>query len=43
MDQMELCDMCSQPINSSILKNLYQEKHQKHMNRKIMNITLVQH
>jgi hypothetical protein len=27
-------DVCSQPINSSILKNLYQAKHEKHINNK---------
>jgi hypothetical protein len=36
-------DMCSQPINSSMLKNLCQVKHEIHMNKKIMNIALVQH
>jgi hypothetical protein len=36
-------DMCSQLTNSYILKNLRQAKHEKHMNKKIMNITLVQH
>jgi hypothetical protein len=28
-------NLCSQPINSSILKNLCQAKHQKHINKKI--------
>jgi hypothetical protein len=28
-------NMCSQPINSSILKNLCQAKHEKHMNKNI--------
>jgi hypothetical protein len=36
-------NMHSQPINSSILKNLYQVKQKKHMNKKMMNINLVQH
>jgi hypothetical protein len=36
-------DMCSQPINSSILKNLCQAKQEKHMNKDTMNINLVQH
>jgi hypothetical protein len=35
--------MHSQAINSSILKILYQAKQEKHMNKKIMTITLVQH
>jgi hypothetical protein len=33
----------SQPINSSILKNLCQVKQETHMNKKKMNINLVQH
>jgi hypothetical protein len=33
----------SQPINSSILKNLCQAKQKKHTNMKKMNINLVQH
>jgi hypothetical protein len=33
--------MWSQPINSSILKNLCQAKIEKHMNIKIMNIILM--
>jgi hypothetical protein len=36
-------NMCSQPINSSILKNLCQAKQEKHMNKKMANINLVQH
>jgi hypothetical protein len=35
--------MHSQPINSSILKNLCQVKQETHMNKKMMNINLVQH
>jgi hypothetical protein len=35
--------MCSQPTNSSILKNLCQSKQEKHMIKKKMNINLVQH
>jgi hypothetical protein len=35
--------MHSQPINSSILKNLCQVKKETHMNKKKMNINLVQH
>jgi hypothetical protein len=35
--------MYSQPANSSILKNLCQAKQEKHMNKKKMNISLVQH
>jgi hypothetical protein len=31
-------NMCSQQINRSILKNLCQDKHEKHMNKKIMDI-----
>jgi hypothetical protein len=38
-----IIDMCSQPINSSILKNLCQAKQEKHMNKKTMNINLIQH
>jgi hypothetical protein len=34
--------MHSQPINSFILKNLYQAKEEKHMNKKKLNINLVQ-
>jgi hypothetical protein len=33
----------SQPTNSFILKNLCQAKKEKHINKKKMNITLVQH
>jgi hypothetical protein len=36
-------DMCSQPINSFVLKNLYQAKQEKHMNKRTININLVQH
>jgi hypothetical protein len=36
-------NMCSQPINSSILKNLCQAKQEKHMNKKMININLVKH
>jgi hypothetical protein len=36
-------NMYSQPTNSSILKNLCQAKQEKHMNKKKMNINLVQH
>jgi hypothetical protein len=36
-------NMHSQPINSSILKNLCQVKQETHMNKKMMNINLVQH
>jgi hypothetical protein len=36
-------NMYSQPTNSSILKNLCQTKQEKHMNKKKMNINLVQH
>ena len=35
--------MYSQPMNSSILKNLCQAKHEKHMNKKKKNTILVQH
>jgi hypothetical protein len=35
--------MYSQETNSFILKNLCQAKQEKHMNKKIMAITLVQH
>jgi hypothetical protein len=38
-----MINMCSQPINSSILKNLCQAKQERHMNKKTMNINLVQH
>jgi hypothetical protein len=44
MKQMELCNQhASQPINSSILKNQYQVKKGTHMNKKKLNINLVQH
>jgi hypothetical protein len=36
-------NMYSQPTNSSILKNLCQAKQEKHMNKKKMDINLVQH
>jgi hypothetical protein len=36
-------NMRSQPINSSILKNLCQVKQETHMNKKKMNINLVQY
>jgi hypothetical protein len=36
-------NMHSQPINSFILKNLCQVKQETHMNKKKMNINLVQH
>jgi hypothetical protein len=36
-------NMYSQPINSSILKNLCQAKQKNHINKKKMNINLVQH
>jgi hypothetical protein len=36
-------NMYSQATNSSILKNLCQAKEEKHMNKKIMTITSVQH
>jgi hypothetical protein len=35
--------MHSQPINSSILKNLCQDKQETHQNKKKLNINLVQH
>ncbi len=35
--------MLSQPINGSILKNLCQVKQETHMNKKKLNINLVQH
>jgi hypothetical protein len=35
--------MCSQLINSSILKNLCQAKQERHVNKETMNINLVQH
>jgi hypothetical protein len=35
--------MYSQPINSSILENLCQAKQEKYMNKKKLNINLVQH
>jgi hypothetical protein len=35
--------MHSQPINSFILKNLCQVKQETHMNKKKLNINLVQH
>jgi hypothetical protein len=36
-------NMCSQQVNSCILRNLCQANCEKHMNKKIMIITLVQH
>jgi hypothetical protein len=36
-------NMCSQPINCFILKNLCQAKQERHVNKKIMNINLVKH
>jgi hypothetical protein len=36
-------NMLSQPINSSILKNRYQVKQGTHMNKKKLNMNLVQH
>jgi hypothetical protein len=36
-------NMSSQPINSSVLKKLCHAKQEKHMNKKKMNINLVQH
>jgi hypothetical protein len=36
-------NMHSQPINTSILKNLCQVKQETHMNKKKLNINLVQH
>jgi hypothetical protein len=36
-------NMLSQPINSSILKNQYQVKQRTHMNKKKLNINLVQY
>jgi hypothetical protein len=38
-----MVDMLSQPRNSSILKNQYQAKQGTHMNKKKLNINLVQH
>jgi hypothetical protein len=38
-----MINMCRQPINSSILKNLCQAKRERHMNKKTMNVNLVQH
>jgi hypothetical protein len=38
-----MINMYSQSTNSSILKNLCQAMQEKHMNKKIMNINLVQH
>jgi hypothetical protein len=38
-----MINMLSQPINSSILKNQYQVKQVTHMNKKKLNINLVQH
>jgi hypothetical protein len=38
-----MINMYNQAINSFILKNLCQAKQKKHMNKKIMTITLVQH
>ena len=35
--------MYSQATNSSILKNLCQAKQEKHMNKKKLNMNLVQH
>jgi hypothetical protein len=35
--------MFSQPINSFILKNQYQVKQRTHMNKKKLNINLVQY
>jgi hypothetical protein len=35
--------MHSQPINSFILKNLYQVKKETHINKNKLNINLVQH
>jgi hypothetical protein len=35
--------MYSQPTNSSILKNLCRAKQEKHLNKKKLNINLVQH
>jgi hypothetical protein len=36
-------NMHSQSINNFILNNLCQAKQEKHMNKKMMNINLVQH
>jgi hypothetical protein len=36
-------NLCSQTTNGSILKNLCQAMQDKHMNKKIMTITLIQH
>jgi hypothetical protein len=36
-------NMINQPINSFILKNQYQVKQGTHMNKKKLNINLVQH
>jgi hypothetical protein len=36
-------NMLSQPINSFILKSQYQVKQGTHMNKKKLNINLVQH
>jgi hypothetical protein len=38
-----MINMYSQPTNSSTLKNLCQTKKEKYMNKKMMNINLVQH
>jgi hypothetical protein len=38
-----MINMLSQPINSSILKNQYQVKQETHINKKKLNIKLVQH
>ncbi len=38
-----MINMFCHPINSSILKNLCQVKQEKHMNKKKLNINLVQH
>jgi hypothetical protein len=35
--------MYSQAINNSILKNLYQVKQEKYMNKKKLNINLIHH
>jgi hypothetical protein len=44
MKQVELRDQYhSQLMNSFILKNLYQVKNETHMNKKKLNINLVQH
>jgi predicted DNA-binding protein (MmcQ/YjbR family) len=38
-----MINMLSQPINSSILKNQYQVRQGTHMNKKKLNINLVQY